>query len=79
MIARGATMSRVSRSQLGQFWLALPELSEQQAIADFLDRRCEEIDSLIVDVERQLETLKKYKKSLIYEYVTGKKRVKEEE
>lgn len=70
MIARGATMSRVSRSQLGQFWLAFPGISEQCAIADFLDTECAKIDSVIADIEKQIETLQKYKKSLITEAVT---------
>ncbi len=70
MIARGATMSRVSRSQLGQFWLAFPGISEQRAIADFLDSRCAKIDSVIADLEKQIETLQKYKRSLITEAVT---------
>lgn len=70
MIARGATMSRVSRSQLGQFWLAFPGIAEQRAIADFLDAQCAKIDSVIADIEKQIETLQKYKKSLITEAVT---------
>ena len=70
MIARGATMSRVSRSQLGQFWLAFPGISEQRAIADFLDSQCAKIDSVIADLEKQIETLQKYKRSLITEAVT---------
>lgn len=70
MIARGATMSRVSRSQLGQFWLAFSGITEQCAIADFLDAQCAKIDSVIADIEKQIETLQKYKKSLITETVT---------
>ena len=70
MIARGATMSRVSRSQLGQFWIAAPNLSEQTAIADFLDVQCSKLDSIIADLEKQIDTLQKYKKSLITETVT---------
>lgn len=70
MIARGATMSRVSRSQLGQFWLAFPGVVEQRTIADFLDVQCAKIDSVIADIEKQIETLQKYKKSLITEAVT---------
>lgn len=70
MIARGATMSRVSRSQLGQFWIAAPNLSEQNAIADFLDVQCSKLDSIIADLEKQIDTLQKYKKSLITETVT---------
>ncbi len=70
MIARGATMSRVSRSQLGQFWIAAPNLSEQTAIAEFLDVQCSKLDSIIADLEKQIDTLQKYKKSLITETVT---------
>lgn len=51
---------------------------EQQAIADYLDRKCTEIDSIIETKKQQLETLAEYKKSLIYEYVTGKKEVASE-
>lgn len=50
-------------------------LEEQQQIADFLDSKCSEIDTLIADKKRQLDILADYKKSLIYEYVTGKKEV----
>lgn len=52
-----------------------PPKEEQQAIASFLDTKCSEIDSLISIKEKKIEKLKDYKKSLIYEYVTGKKRV----
>ena len=70
MIARGATMSRISRSQLGQFWLAFPNIEEQQAIADFLDKECAQIDSIAADLEKQVALLQQYKKSLITETVT---------
>lgn len=52
-----------------------PYESEQQAIADYLDDKCTKIDAVIADKQAQLETLAAYKKSLIYEYVTGKKSV----
>lgn len=52
-----------------------PPLSEQQQIADYLDAKCSEIDALIADKKKQLAILTEYKKSLIYEYVTGKKEV----
>lgn len=50
-------------------------LEEQQQIADYLDTKCSEIDTLIADKKRQVDILADYKKSLIYEYVTGKKEV----
>jgi type I restriction enzyme S subunit len=52
--------------------LLLPLLPEQQAIADYLDNKCAEIDAIVAAKKSQLETLDAYKKSLIYEYVTGK-------
>jgi len=52
------------------------DITEQQQIADYLDDKCAQIDELIADKEAQIEKMEKYKKSMIYEYVTGKKRVK---
>ena len=55
--------------------ILLPPLVEQQEIADYLDNKCAEIEQIIADKKSQIETLDGYKKSLIYEYVTGKKEV----
>lgn len=52
-----------------------PLLQDQYKIADFLDQKCAEIDQTISEKQQQLETVAEYKKSLIYEYVTGKKEV----
>ena len=54
----------------------MPPESERKEIADFLDKICAEIDEAIIGKEQQLTKLVDYKKSIIYEYVTGKKRVK---
>ena len=54
-----------------------PRYEEQVAIADYLDHQCAEIDAIIAQKNEQLSTLEAYKKSLIYEYVTGKKAVSE--
>lgn len=56
-------------------YFILPPLDEQQEIADYLDNKCAEIEQIIADKKTQIETLDGYKKSLIYEYVTGKKEV----
>lgn len=56
-----------------------PPLSEQQNIANYLDKKCSEIDSLISEKKEQLEKLASYKQSMIYEYVTGKKEVPTQE
>ena len=55
--------------------IALPPLEEQHEIASYLDHKCSEIDSLIASKEMFIAELELYKKSLIYEYVTGKKEV----
>lgn len=52
-----------------------PSKSEQDQIVDFLNSQCSQIDSIISQKKEQMETLREYKKSLIYEYVTGKKEV----
>ncbi len=62
-------------SQIVACKFAIPSLQEQQEIIDFLDRKCAEIDKLIADKTHLLEELENYKKSVIYEYVTGKKEV----
>ncbi len=62
-------------NDLKKIILITPPLHEQQAIADHLDRKCEEIDNLIAIKREKIEQLKEYKKSIIFEYVTGKKRV----
>lgn len=64
----GLAIDRIKRQIL-----VLPPLSEQREIADYLDRKCADIDALIVLKQQKIEELKQYKKSLIYEYVTGKK------
>ena len=61
-----------SASALGNIYVVLPPLAEQEAIADFLDRKCAQIDRLIAVKQAKIEQLEAYKKSLIYEVVTGK-------
>lgn len=53
----------------------VPPINEQIAIADTLDSKCEAVDNLIKQQEAEIEKLKQYKESLIYEYVTGKRGV----
>ena len=66
---------RLQTSSFNNFKIPVPPKDEQDEIADYLDTKCSEIDSLIADKKRQLDILADYKKSLIYEYVTGKKEV----
>ena len=65
----------ISAFEIGNIKIALPPLDEQQEIADYLDNKCAEIEQIIADKKSQIETLDGYKKSLIYEYVTGKREV----
>ena len=65
----------ISSSEIGNIYLMLPPAAEQLQIADYLDNKCAEIDSLIAIKQQKIEELKDYKKSIIYEYVTGKKEV----
>lgn len=65
----------ISASEIGSIITFLPDFEEQQEIADYLDQKCSEIDTLIAKKEEIAAELESYKKSLIYEYVTGKKEV----
>ena len=62
-------------SEFSQLMLFEPPIEEQEAIASYLDKKCSIIDQSIADKQTQIEALKSYKSSLIYEYVTGKKQV----
>ena len=73
--SRGTAMKRISRNNLGNIDVLLPPLAEQQAIADYLDEKCAAIDKLIAIKQAKIDKLNDYKKSLIYEYVTGKREV----
>lgn len=57
------------------FLIPIPPLDEQKEIADYLDEKCAEIDTLIEKKQQFLAEIANYKKSLIYEYVTGKKEI----
>ena len=71
----GTTIGNLSLRTLRNTPIALPPLDEQRTIATYLDTKCSEIDSLIALKQAKIEELKEYKKSVIYEYVTGKKEV----
>lgn len=68
----------ISRDEIGNLIICLPPIIEQNKIANYLDNKCNNIDKIISSKEKQLNTLEEYKKSLIYEYVTGKKEVPQE-
>lgn len=62
-------------NKLGQFRIVVPPIDEQNEISSYLDDKCAELDAIITQKQEQLSTLEAYKKSSIYEYVTGKKEV----
>lgn len=75
---RGNTSDFRSWEKVKDIYIAFPSYAEQKEIADYLDKKCAEIESIIVDKKSQLDVIEKYKRSLIYEYVTGKKEVVDE-
>ena len=70
-----ATIQNIGADKYAQLPIVTPSLSEQQNIANYLDQKCKEIDELISVKKEKIEKLKAYKKSVIFEYVTGKKQV----
>lgn len=69
-------MPKVNQVELSKILVAIPEtIAEQKEIADYLDTKCAEINGLIVKKEQLVKELESYKKSLIYEVVTGKREV----
>lgn len=70
-ICNKATIAHFTKEKFGEIPLCVMRISEQKAIADFLDVQCAKIDSVIADIEKQIETLKQYMQSLIYETTVG--------
>ena len=73
----GTAQPNLSADNLGKYKFCIPPVEEQKAIVKYLNNICSQIDNLIIGKKKQLSTIQQHKKSLIYEYVTGKKRVKE--
>ena len=73
--AHATTMGFVTMETMNNSFIAFPELDKQIEIAAYLDKKCEQIDTIIADKESLIYDLESYKKSLIFEVVTGKRRV----
>ena len=71
----GTKMPRANTDYIMNMYVVCPSIEERIFIADYLDSKCEAIDRLIEIKGKKIEDLKEYKKSLIYEYVTGKKEI----
>lgn len=76
-ICNKATILHYTKEKVEKTPIVLPSIVEQKSIVNYLDSKCSEIDALLQNYEDQITTLEEYKKSLIYEYVTGKKEVRQ--
>ena len=75
-VLSGSALKRVSIEKNANLkFVYTYNMTTQQQIIDYLDSKCSEIDALLQNYKDQIATLEEYKKSLIYEYVTGKKEV----
>ena len=69
------TQQNIGMRVLERLIVTRPKIDEQKQIVAYLNDKCSEIDSIIANKQKQLDILAEYRKSLIYEYVTGKKEV----
>lgn len=75
LLANGNVIQIINSTTQGNISCIVPSISEQKEIVDYLDAKCAEIDKLIAKKEQLVKELESYKKSLIYEVVTGKREV----
>ena len=78
-VGTSSSMQNISQDQFYNTYVTLPPLQEQSEIVSYLDEKNAAIDSIILKKEQLITELEAYKKSLIYEYVTGKKEVSDNE
>jgi type I restriction enzyme S subunit len=71
-----ATIQNIGANKYENLYITCPFVDEQQEIITYLDSKCAEIAQLISEKQESIRTMQEYKKSLIYEYTTGKKRVR---
>ena len=71
----GVSVPHISTKQIGQFSIALPPIEVQHQICDTLEMKCRSVDKMVDKKQAIIDKLTEYKKSLIYEVVTGKKEV----
>ena len=76
-LSMGSTIPTIGLPLIKKLVIPLPPREEQNAIADHLDARTSAIDAILDTKRKQLDILKRRRQSLIYEYVTGKRRVGE--
>ena len=71
----GSVLPSMTQTELNNIVLTYPTFDEQKQIVAFLDKKCAEIEVLITVKQKKIDSLVEYKKSIIYEYVTGKREV----
>ena len=71
----GESISPLYTCDLFKIHTVIPPFEDQEAIAYYLDNKCSQIDTIIAQKENLISKLQEYKKSIIFEYVTGKKEV----
>ena len=74
-IKKATAQPSLSMQTIRSIAIVIPPVEEQLQIADYLDKKCSQIDRVIAIKQAKIEKLEQYKRSLIYEYVTGKKEV----
>ena len=75
MIFIQATIQNIGANKYSNMEIPIPSIESQTAIVEYLADTCSKIDRLIAIKQSKIEKLEQYKRSLIYEYVTGKKEV----
>ncbi len=71
----GSVLPSMTQTEINNILLPYPSIKEQMRIVTFLDEKCELLDRLFAIKRQKIDKLNEYKKSLIYEYVTGKKHI----
>ena len=71
----GSTIPTISQESIGNFLFCVPPIAEQSEIADYLDKKCAEIDGLKAKLTKKRETLTELRQSIISEVVAGKRKV----
>ena len=74
-LGRGTTFIELSTKDLSLFLFAVPPLSEQQAIANYLDEKCTKIDAAIENIGKQIDASKRLKRAIINEVISGKRMI----
>ena len=66
----------IAFDDFGNTYIPYPPIEEQIAIADYLDEQAQKMDKLSIELQKQLDSLDRYKQSLVFECVTGKREVR---